>query len=103
MEAQKTPGRPRPRPRIRDRVVAEIVDALIETAGAAHQDVVIQRIAVRRGQAPTDGLAQEVVGRFEAHLKSRRRQGAPLMRRAFGEGSRRWMLEPHAYALFERT
>ena len=87
MEAKKAVGRLKARPRIRDRVVAEIVETLLETAGAAHQDVVI---------------AQEVVGRFEAHLKARKRQGAPLMRKAFGEGSRRWMLEPHAYALFER-
>ena len=102
MEAQKTAGRAQPRLRIRDRVVAEIVETLMETAGAAHQDVVIQRIAVRRGQPATDHLAQEVVGRFEAHLKARRRQGSPLMKKAFGEGSRRWMLEPHAYALMER-
>jgi hypothetical protein len=102
VEAKQTVGRPKARPRIRDRVVAEIVETLMETAGAAHQDVVIQRIASRRGEPATDHLAQEVVGRFEAHLKARRRQGSPLLRKAFGEGSRRWMLEPQAYALFER-
>lgn len=102
MEASKAVGRPKARPRIRDRVVAEIVETLMETAGAAHQDVVIQRIASRRGEPATANLAQEVVGRFEAHLKARRRQGSPLVRKAFGEGSRRWMLEPCAYALFER-
>lgn len=87
---------------IRDRVVAEIVEALIETSGAAHQNVIIERIAVRRGEPATETLAKEIVSRFEAHLKARRRRGSPLMRRAFGEGSRRWMLEPCAYALFER-
>ena len=102
MEAKQTVGRPKARPRIRDRVVAEVVETLMETAGAAHQDVVIQRIASRRGEPATDHLAQEVVGRFEAHLKARSRQGSPLLRKAFGEGSRRWMLEPQAYALFER-
>ena len=35
MEAKKAVGRLKARPRIRDRVVAEIVETLMETAGAA--------------------------------------------------------------------
>jgi len=90
--------------RVRNPLVAEIVEVLMDAAGSAHQDVVISQIAARRGELQaTESLAREIVAGFEDYLaKARRRRDRPtLLKRAFGEDSRRWALEPAAYALFE--
>lgn len=81
-----------------DARMAEIVDALLALAGAAHQDAVIELVARRRtGQAASPGLKAELIAAFDAHSLGLRTRGlAPLVHRPFGERSLRWALTAEA-------
>jgi hypothetical protein len=82
-----------------DPAVAEIAEVLHEMGGSAHQDAVIDRIAVRRGEVLiSDELRADVLAAFEAHrAHARRRRKPALLCLPFGEGSRRWGLTPEGW------
>lgn len=88
-----------------DARMAEIVDALLELSGAAHRDVVIDRVAHRRtGQPASPGLKTELVAAFEAHCGTLQARGqTPLVHRPFGERSHRWALTPEADDFLRRA
>ena len=78
--------------------VAEIAEALFELGGSAHREVVIDRIAIRRGHpGVSDSLRAELVAAFDRHrLAAAREDGPALLHLPFGEGSRRWSLTREA-------
>lgn len=79
-----------------DPVIVEITEVLYEMGGSAHQEAVIDRIAIRRGQRRiSEALRAEILAAFEAHRAlARRRRKPALLYLPFGEGSRRWGLTP---------
>jgi hypothetical protein len=79
-------------------LVREIVDVLLELGGSAHRDLVIDRIALRRGGArASDGLTLEVVAAFEHHrARASGEHPTAVLFLPFGEGSRRWGVAPIA-------
>jgi hypothetical protein len=88
-----------------DARMAEIVDALMALAGAAHRDAVIELIARRRtGQAASPGLKAELIAAFDAHCQTLKARGlVPLVHRPFGDRSLRWALTPEADDFLRRA
>jgi len=80
-------------------MVAEIADVLLTLGGSAHRDIVIDRVAIRRGgHAASDALRQELVGAFDLHRERAVLEGRPsLLHLPFGEQTRRWALTPDAF------
>jgi hypothetical protein len=76
------------------RAIEEIAEALLEMGGSAHRDVVIDRVAIRRGQlSVSEGLRRELVSAFDRHCAAAAGEGgSALFHLPFGEGSRRWSL-----------
>jgi hypothetical protein len=75
-------------------LVAEIADVLLMLGGSAHRDIVIDRVALRRGgRAASDALRRELVDAFELHRQRATVEGRPpLLHLPFGEETRRWSL-----------
>jgi len=80
-------------------LVGEIADALLEVGGAAHRDIVIDRVAYRRGgHAASEGLRRELLEAFNLHCDRARCEGRrPLIYLPFGEETRRWSLTTDAF------
>jgi hypothetical protein len=76
------------------RAIDEIAEALLEMGGSAHRDVVIDRVAIRRGQmSVSEGLRMELVSAFDRHCAAAAGEGgSALFHLPFGEDSRRWSL-----------
>lgn len=81
-----------------DARTAELVEVLLILGGAAHRDIVIDRIALRRnGRRASPGLIREIDETFEAHRVAMISRGLPpLVHRPFGLGSLRWALTTDA-------
>jgi hypothetical protein len=80
-------------------LVGEIANALLQLGGAAHCDMVIDRIAITRGSNfASDGLRRDLMDAFDHHraTAAEQRRNAVLML-PFGDGSRRWGLSREAY------
>lgn len=76
-------------------LAGEIVEALHWLGGAAHRDVVMDRVlATRRnaGKAADDGLKLDLIAAFEAFRDRIRKDDDALFTLPFGEGSLRWAL-----------
>jgi hypothetical protein len=73
-------------------LIDEIVEVLQEFGGSGHRDLVIFRVAARRGMAEvTDRLKRDLLNAFDAHCAAA--EGSDLLLwLPFGEGSRRWAL-----------
>mgnify|MGYP007020158829 CR=1 FL=1 len=82
-----------------DARTGELVEVLLSLGGAAHRDMVIDRIAVRRsGNRASPGLAREVIEAFDAHRMAMIARGLPpLFHRPFGPDSLRWALTAEAH------
>jgi hypothetical protein len=76
--------------------VAEILESLAASGGAAHRSEVIKRIAERRGLRAGPGrqdLEAELLTAFDRYLVfAATRRPPPLMHLPFGPGSYRWAL-----------
>jgi hypothetical protein len=76
--------------------VAQILDALVASGGAAHRSDVIRRVAERRGLRAGPGrqaLEAELILAFDRYMVfAATRQPPPLMHLPFGPGSYRWAL-----------
>lgn len=76
--------------------VAEILDALAASGGAAHRSDVVKRIAERRGLRAgpeREVLEAELLAAFDRYLVfAATRRPPPLMHLPFGPGSYRWAL-----------
>lgn len=83
-------------------IVGEIVESLQGLGGAAHRDIVADRIAERRSGRnlkASDALRTDVFQAFEAHCEGApRATGRLLFRKPFGPESNRWALSPAASA-----
>jgi hypothetical protein len=86
-----------------DPLLSEIVPILLELGGAAHCDMVLARLAERRGlEAIPDDLRQSAHRAFD--LECRRQDVATkdqVVFRPFGESSRRWALTERARQLLQ--
>ena len=84
-------------------LIVEIVDVLLMHGGSAHRDVVFDQVALQRGgRTASEGLKADLVDAFEQHChRAAADDRAPLLRLAFGEGSRRWSLTHDAYAVVQ--
>jgi len=80
-------------------MVAEIADVLLMLGGSAHRDLVIDRVALRRGgHAASDALRRELVDAFDLHRERAVLEGRPsLLHLPFGEQTRRWALTSDAF------
>lgn len=84
-----------------ERLVVEIVEALLFLGGQAHRDLVVGRVAAMRtgtGDAPSDALRAETHAAFESRLMlDRSRPGRPvLFDLPLGDESHRWALAREA-------
>jgi hypothetical protein len=76
-------------------LATEIVEALQWLGGAAHRDVVFERVISRRrnaGKPADDGLKLDMMVAFDAFRERRGAEEPALFALPFGEGSLRWAL-----------
>jgi len=80
-------------------LIGEIADALLGVGGAAHRDVVIELVALRRGGHPaSEGLKRDLLDAFNLHCERAEAEGRrPLVHLPFGEQTRRWSLTVDAF------
>jgi hypothetical protein len=85
--------RSEPRPRTPSPgLIDEIIEVLNEFGGSAHRDVVIVRLAARRGLTEvSERLRRDLLNAFDAHQAACERHEL-LLWLPFGDGSRRWAL-----------
>lgn len=91
-----------------ERLVVEIVEALLFLGGDAHRDLVARRVAAARtgrDDAPSDALRREIHAAFDHRLAlDRSRPGRPvLFDRPLGDDSHRWALAREAAAFLRRA
>ncbi|HVL40920.1 MAG TPA: hypothetical protein VM348_02105 [Brevundimonas sp.] len=81
---------------VKAKLAAEIRQQLMEQGGAAHRDVVINRILQRKGLSglAADRARRALLSAFELHADAARECGAPhLFELPFGPDSYRWALD----------
>jgi len=81
---------------VKAKLAAEIRQQLMEQGGAAHRDVIINRILQRKGLSglAADRARRALLSAFELHADAARECGAPhLFELPFGPDSYRWALD----------